>query len=104
MSQAEYIGYFMLGTAFLVGVVVGILNIIRYAKEQSKHAEQQSQALVDVVTDLRIVVAKMGENVENQTSILSQIDKRMAKVEKKQAEQELNCARQGHYKKVREEN
>ena len=89
MTQVEYVGYFVLGLAFIVGLIVGILNIVRYAKEQSKHAEQQSQALVDVVTDLRIVVAKMGENVENQTSILSQIDKRMAKVEKKQADQEL---------------
>jgi len=93
----------MLGFAFVVGLVVGILNIVRYVKEQSKHSEQQSQALVNVVTDLRIVVAKMGENVENQTSVLSQFDKRMAKVERKQAEQELNCARQGHYKKVRDE-
>ena len=104
MSQAEYIGYFMLGTAFLVGVVVGILNIIRYAKEQSKHAEQQSQALVDVVTDLRIVIAEMGENFKNQNSLLTKFDKRLVKVENDQNDIKVNCARQGHYKKVREEN
>ncbi len=103
MSQVEYIGYFMLGLAFVVGLIVGILNIIRFAKEQSKHAEQQAQAVVNVVTDLRIVVGQMGQNIENQTNVLLQIDKRVAKVEKKQADQDLNCARQGHFVKVRED-
>lgn len=102
MSQVEYIGYFMLGLAFVVGLIVGILNIIRYIKEQSQHSQKQTSVLVDLVTDLRIVVAQMGQNIENQTNVLLQIDKRVAKVEKKQVDQDLNCARQGHFIKVRE--
>lgn len=107
MTQAEYVGYFMLGLAFLVSLTVGIITIIRFSREKSKQdadrTEAQIKAFEGIVTDLRIVIAEMGENFKNQNSLLTKFDKRLVRVENDQNEMKVNCARQGHYKKVRDE-
>ena len=107
MTQVEYVGYFMLGLAFFVSLTVGIITIIRYAKENARQSEERADAQIKaskaVVNELQIVVAKLGENFENQISLLTKFDKRLIRVENKQQEMEVNCARNGHYKKVRNE-
>ena len=114
MTQAESIGTLMIGLAFLVSFTVGIITIIRFSREKSKQdadraeaqikaSEAQIKAFEGIVTDLQIVMAAMGENFKNQNSLLTKFDKRLVRVENEQNDMKVNCARQGHYKKVRDE-
>ena len=107
MTQAETIGSFMLGLTFVVTLTVGILAILRYSQEKYKQSEERTEAQINafhqVVTELRIVVGKMGENFENQITLLTKFDQQLNKVVADQNEMKVNCARQGHYKKVRNE-
>jgi membrane protein implicated in regulation of membrane protease activity len=96
MTQVEYVGYFILGLAFLISLIVGILQIVKYIKEPT-------QSLQQVVQSLQVVVGKLDENVENQTNMMMRYDKRLSRVESKQQAMEVNCARQGHYIKIRDE-
>ena len=83
MNQAEMIGIVVIGLAALLGLFTVI--------------SKPFSNLTDAINDLKIVLSTMSKSLESTDKLVQKLETRVSKVEKKQQDIEINCARAGHY-------